>query len=83
MSNRIEETVQVELRDLVFEVEVAYLPGNNSMDPRDYEEGELVSDRVVAVLYDQGYAEFPQETVKWLAKEHADEIEEELKEMLL
>ena len=83
MSNMIEDTVYVELRDLTFEVEVVYIPGNNAIDPRDYEEGELVSDRVVAVLYDQGYAEFPQETVKWLTEQHFDEIEEELKEILL
>ena len=83
MSNVIEDTVYVELRDLTFEVEVVYIPGNNSIDPRDYEEGQLNHYEVVEVLYDQGYAQFPQETVKWLAKEHADEIEEELKEMLL
>lgn len=83
MSNIIEDTVYVELRDLTFEVEVVYIPGNNPIDPQDYEEGKLISDRVTEVLYDQGYAEFPQETVKWLAEQHGDEILKELQEILL
>ena len=83
MRDIIEDTVSVELRDLTFEVEVAYLPTIDPIDPRDYVWGEIVSDRVIEVYYDQGYAEFPPETVKWLAEQHADEVLEELQELLL
>ena len=83
MRDIIEDTITVELRDLIFEVEVAYLPTIDPIDPQDYVWGEIVSDRVIEVYYDQGYAEFPQETVKWLAEQHADEILEEIKEVLL
>lgn len=80
----IKETTECfEIRGLTFEVEVSYLPSNNATDPRDYEEGELVSDRVIAVWYDEGYAEFPPDTVKWLAEQHADEIENEIIGLIL
>ena len=83
MSNVIEETVHIELRDLTFEVEVAYIPGNYSIDPQDSFEGAIMSYDLLEVYYDQGYAEFPPDTVNWLAKQHDDEILEELKEILL
>ena len=83
MRDIIEDTVSVELRDLTFEVEVAYLPTIDPIDPQGYVWGEIVSDRVIEVYYDQGYAEFPPETVKWLAEQHADEVLEELQELLL
>lgn len=80
----IKETTECfEIRGLTFEVEIAYIPSKESIDPRDYEEGELVSDRVIAVWYDEGYAEFPPDTVKWLAEQHADEIENEIIGLIL
>lgn len=83
MSNLIEETIDIELRDLTFQVEVAYLPGSDSSDPRDEFEGAIVSYDVIEVYYDQGYAEFPPDTVNWLSEQHDDEILEELQEILL
>lgn len=83
MSNLIEETISIELRDLTFQVEVSYLPSNNATDPRDNFEGAIISYDLIEVYYDQGYAEFPPDTVNWLAEQHDDEILKELQEILL
>jgi hypothetical protein len=74
----------VELFDLEWEVELTisdYDPGVISGLPENCyppEGGELEGIKLINIMYDQGYKDFPQEIQKILWELHKDEVVEEV-----